>query len=105
MKRKVVIIALCLLSTAMLAQIDVATSNEGPSTRSLQGTVLTKGDVPLSDAVVYLKNRKTLDIRTYISDKDGNYRFTSLSPNIDYEIYAEYKGKKSDTKTLSSFDS
>jgi len=44
-------------------------------------------------------------MRTYISDDKGNYRFTSLSPNIDYVVYAEYRGAKSDTKTLSSFDS
>jgi hypothetical protein len=33
------------------------------------------------------------------------YRFPSLSPNIDYQVYAQYQSHKSDTKTLSSFDS
>jgi len=28
-----------------------------------------------------------------------------LAPNVDYEVHAEYKGARSDTKTLSSFDS
>jgi hypothetical protein len=36
--------------------------------------------------------------------QDGGYRFPSLSPNIDYEVYAQYNGKKSDTKTVSQFD-
>jgi len=27
-----------------------------------------------------------------------------LSPNIDYEVYAQYNGRKSDTKTVSQFD-
>jgi len=44
-------------------------------------------------------------MQTYVSDDKGNYRFTSLSPNVDYEVHAEYNGKKSDSKTLSSFDS
>ena len=44
-------------------------------------------------------------VKTFISEKDGSYRFNALSPNVDYEVYAEYKGKKSGTKTLSSFDS
>jgi hypothetical protein len=75
------------------------------ATRTLQGQVASSSDAPLSGAVVYLKNTKTLAIRTYISDGSGNYRFTSLSPNVDYEVYAEYKGARSDSKTLSAFDS
>jgi hypothetical protein len=67
--------------------------------------VASSSDAPLPGAVVYLKNTKTLAIRTYISDGSGNYRFTSLSPNVDYEVYAEYKGARSDSKTLSAFDS
>lgn len=73
--------------------------------RTLTGQVLTRGDAPLSNAIVYLKNTKTLTVKTFITDAQGNYRFPALSPNIDYEIYAEYQGHKSDTKTLSSFDS
>jgi hypothetical protein len=77
----------------------------GQATRIVQGQVMKGGDAPLPGAVVYLKNTKTLAIRTFVSDDKGNYRFASLSPNVDYEIYAEYKGAKSDTKTLSAFDS
>jgi len=55
--------------------------------------------------VVYLKNTKTLSVRSFTSDEKGNYRFTSLSPNVDYEVYAAHEGTKSDTKTLSAFDS
>ena len=75
------------------------------ATRSLQGQVLSDADAPPASAIVYLKNTKTLAVKTYIADKDGMYRFNALSSNIDYEVYAEHDGKKSDTKTLSSFDS
>ena len=78
---------------------------ENPATRTLEGQVMKSSEQPLPGAVVYLKNTRTMTMRTYISDDKGNYRFTSLSPNIDYVVYAEYKGSKSDTKTLSSFDS
>ena len=78
---------------------------KAPPMRTLQGFVLGNGDSPLADAIVYLKNTKTLSVKTFISEKDGTYRFNALSPNVDYEVYAEYKGKKSGTKTLSSFDS
>jgi len=74
------------------------------STRTLTGSVLDKGDQPVANAVVYLKNTKTLTIRTYIAQKDGSYRFPEISNNIDYEVFAERNGKKSGTKVLSQFD-
>ena len=63
-----------------------------------------RGDVPLPQAVVYLKNTKTLAVRTYIADNEGKYQFNALSPNVDYEVYAQFNGRKSDTKTVSQFD-
>jgi hypothetical protein len=72
--------------------------------RNVTGQVLSKSDAPLSEAIVYLKNTKTLTIKSFITEKDGGYRFHGLTPNIDYEIYAEYQGQKSGAKTLSSFD-
>ena len=73
--------------------------------RVLTGRVHGDQDRPIADAVVYLKNTKTLIVKIYITEANGTYRFPALSPNVDYEIHAEYKGARSDTKTLSSFDS
>jgi hypothetical protein len=72
--------------------------------RTLTGHVMSAQDEPLQKAIVYLKNTKTLAIKTYISEGDGSYRFSGLAPNIDYEVYAEHEGSHSDTKTLSAFD-
>ena len=74
------------------------------TSRTLTGIVLDKGDKPISEAVVYLKNTKTLTIKTYISQNDGTYRFPELSLNVDYDLYAQKNGKKSNSKTLSQFD-
>ena len=74
------------------------------TTRTLTGSVLDKGDQPVADAIVYLKNTKTLTVRTYIAQKDGSYRFPEISNNVDYEVFAERNGKKSGTKVLSQFD-
>jgi len=52
-----------------------------------------------------LTNTRNMGVKTYIVGKDGMYRFPSLSPNIDYQVYAQFQSHKSDTKTLSSFDS
>lgn len=82
----------------------VAADKNQPQVRNVNGQVFSKSDSPLSEAVVYLKNTKTLTIKTFITEKDGGYRFPGLSPNVDYEIYADYQGQKSPTKTISSFD-
>ena len=74
------------------------------TSRTLTGVVFDKSDAPVSNAVVYLKNTKTLAVKTVIAGNDGSYRFPELSPNVDYEVYAQREGKKSDTKTLSQFD-
>jgi hypothetical protein len=80
-------------------------ADQQQQTRSLQGQVMNDADAPFPSAIVYLKNTKTLAVKTFIADKEGSYRFNALSPNVDYEVYAEKDGKKSDSKTLSSFDS
>jgi len=72
--------------------------------RVLTGTVMDKNDQPIPNAVVYLKNQKTLNVRTFFAQKDGGYRFPQLERNVDYEVYAELDGKRSDTKTVSQFD-
>jgi Carboxypeptidase regulatory-like domain len=87
-----------------------ATANSSPDQkdraagRLLYGKVLDPQDNPLPDAVVYLTNTRTRAIKTYIVGKDGTYRFPALSTAVDYEIYAQYKGRKSDTKSVSQFD-
>lgn len=83
----------------------VAFATAQQQTRSLTGTVTNDNDQPVPNAIVYLKNTKTLAIKTFIAQQDGTYRFHALSPNVDYEVYAELNGKRSESKTLSSFDS
>src|SRR6266403_1956504 len=69
-------------------------------TRLLTGKVLDGGDNPLPNAVVYLTNTRTRSVKTYIVGPDGAYRFPALSTAVDYEVYAQYNGHKSDTKSV-----
>jgi hypothetical protein len=73
--------------------------------RTVRGVVLDKSETPIPASVVFLKNTRTNAVRSYISDEAGNYRFSGLDPNADYEIHAEKDDAKSQTRTVSSFDS
>jgi carboxypeptidase family protein len=85
-------------STAALDKKDKAVG------RLLYGKVLDPQDNPLPDAAVYVTNTRTRAVKTYIVGADGTYRFPALSTAVDYEVYAQYKGHKSDTKSVSQFD-
>ncbi|HEY5177628.1 MAG TPA: carboxypeptidase-like regulatory domain-containing protein [Terriglobales bacterium] len=116
MKRTLGTVAVLLIALNCLAwQVTLPIGGSGSSSsdgrkatrvtsRTLTGVVLDKSDAPVSNAVVYLKNMKSLAVKTVIAANDGTYRFPELSPNVDYQIYAQREGKKSDTKTLSQFD-
>jgi hypothetical protein len=75
------------------------------SMRVVQGRVLNDDNQPQQNAVVYLQDQKSLQVRTYITEVDGRYRFGQLSSDVDYQLWAEYKGHKSKTRSISSFDS
>lgn len=95
------VLILAFLSLAFAARAQ----NSGTELRTVHGQVLDKSDNPVPTSVVYLLNAKTQDVRTYIADSNGQYRFSGLDPNVDYEIHAEHNGLTSSVRTVSSFDS
>jgi hypothetical protein len=74
------------------------------ATRVVQGKVELGNGGPIKGAIVYLKNAKTLEVRTYISTDDGSFRFGQLNPDASYAVWAEHQGRKSKEKGVSSFD-
>ena len=72
--------------------------------RTVRGTVVDKQETPVDTAVVSLKNVRTQDITTHISDKEGQFRFSGLDLNADYEIHAEHEGWTSASRSISNFD-
>jgi hypothetical protein len=98
-------IAAASLAVFLLVLATGAASAQSKAQKVLEGKVLGSGDGPLANAIVYLQSSKDNSIRSFISTDDGSYRFGQISPDIDYQVWAQYKNIKSGTKTVSSFDS
>ncbi|WP_348264855.1 carboxypeptidase-like regulatory domain-containing protein [Telmatobacter sp. DSM 110680] len=72
--------------------------------RNVAGLVLDANSAPVQGATVFLKNQKTKSIRSYTSATNGSFRFAQVNMTDDYDLWAEKEGKKSPTKTVSSWD-
>jgi len=97
-------LAVGVASTALLDPTAHA-QDRGPARRTIEGKVEDKNDAPIKGAVVYLKDSRTLAVKSFISDDEGVFHFGQLSQNTDYEVYAEFEGKRSKSRRISSFDS
>jgi hypothetical protein len=96
-----------LLSTLLMLGLTASLAAQKRETqlRTVSGQVLSKSEDPVASGVVYLKNLKSQTVKTYISDDNGQYRFSGLDPNSDYEIHAEKEGTASAKRRISSLDS
>ena len=105
MRNRVVCVAVA-LTLALLAGVSMAQDSKHESPlRTVRGVVMDKSDSPIAESVVFLKNTRIIVVRSSYTDATGNYRFSGLDPNVDYEVHAEKDGVKSSTRTVSSFDS
>ncbi|HEX4770069.1 MAG TPA: carboxypeptidase-like regulatory domain-containing protein [Bryobacteraceae bacterium] len=76
-----------------------------PNTRVIEGTVSSANGSPVANASVLLKDTKTLQVRSYITDKDGKYHFYGLSTDVNYQVRAQADTMTSSTKEITVFDS
>ena len=98
------------LLTATLAVLTAVTlaaqgKKEDPNQRSVEGAVLGPDQQPTPRAIVQLKDTKTLQVRSFVTQENGQYHFAGLRTDTDYELQAASGDLKSSTKRLSSFDS
>jgi hypothetical protein len=101
--RKLALITLMALAATVLYAQGKPKGRES-ELRTVRGTVVDKDEAPADSAVVYLRNVHTQDIITHISDPDGQFRFSGLDLNVDYEIHAEREGWISLSRAISNFD-
>ena len=92
-------------SLGAFAQDDKQSKKEEATQRSVQGIVVDNEDKPVVGAIVQLKNDRTLQMRSYITKANGEYHFSSLRVDDDYEVEARNKNFTSGPKKISIFDS
>jgi Carboxypeptidase regulatory-like domain len=102
-----IFLSVLLVATAVWVSSSAAQSKkqrEDQNVRSVQGVVQDQSGKPVEGAVVQLKNVRTLQVRSFITQRDGTYYFHGLSSDVDFELKAEYRGSASPSKTLSVYD-
>jgi len=104
--RVVLAAALAVFSvTAVFAQNGTKNSKkEDPNLRNVEGTVLGLDQKPVAKAIVQLKDARTVQVRSFVTQEDGKYHFAGLRTTNDYELQATLDDLKSATKRLSTFD-
>jgi hypothetical protein len=81
-----IVLCIALTGVAVMPSAGQAARNEDVSARSV------------------LKDTKTLQVRSFVTQTDGKYHFYGLNSNNDYQLRAEHNESSSSTKTLSVFD-
>lgn len=81
-------------------------TKDDPNIRHLSGVVSDDKDNPVEGAVVKLKDTKASPpvIKSFITTKDGTYRFSNLSTSVEYEITGEKGQMISEKRKLGVFD-
>ena len=102
--RKKILVAACIAFFCALS-LSAQDKKHSSQLKTVRGVVLDKSDNPVQSAVVFLKDTHSNQVRSNITNDQGEYRFSGLDPNAEYELYAEKDGAKSQTRTISSFDS
>lgn len=103
MNRVWICTAFLLCGAALFAQTKKE-KREAATERVVQGRVTDPDDKVANGAVVQLKDLRTLQVRSFITQTDGEYHFSGLKVENDYQLKADYNGMTSGWKTLSIFD-
>jgi pimeloyl-ACP methyl ester carboxylesterase len=98
----VILLLMCVPASAQFTSAK-RRPDPGPMPKNVHGVVKDLRGNPLPGAKVFIKDLKTNVIRTLTVDANGAYQQFALPPTIDYEVYAEYKGKVSEKRVVSGF--
>ena len=104
MGNRIIAIFLLLAALGWAQNQDPYHRKKEPTERTLSGAVTNSDGSAAAGVEVQLKNMKTLQVRTFITKDKGDYVFTGLSRDTDYQVRARSKTEESAWRNLSSFD-
>ncbi len=96
--------ALTILAASAFAQQTKEEKRQAATERVVTGTVKDADDKSIDGAVVQLKDLRSMQVRSFITQTDGEYHFSGLKIDSDYQLQAKYNGMTSGWRTLSVFD-
>ena len=91
------------LLVLILLWVVPAAAQPEPRPKNVTGVVRDLRGQPVVDAHVFIRNTDTNIIRTLNTGDDGLYSIRGLPWDVDYEVYAEFRGTESEKKVVSSF--
>ncbi|HEX4155799.1 MAG TPA: carboxypeptidase-like regulatory domain-containing protein [Acidobacteriaceae bacterium] len=95
----------CVIPARAAGVPNSAEATKVPKPRTVEGEVRSRDGAPIQGAVVYLKDTRSLIVKSFLSDAAGRFHFRNLSRNEDYDLWAELEGRRSKTKSISHFES
>jgi hypothetical protein len=98
-------VALILVSGLLAQKKTKEERREEANSRSVQGLITGADEKPVAGAVVLLKDMRSLQVRSFITQEDGTYHFSGLKGDIEYQLTAKSGDASAGPKTLSIFDS
>jgi hypothetical protein len=96
--------ALTILLASAFAQQTKQEKKQAATERVVTGTVKDADDKSIDGAVVQLKDLRSLQVRSFITQTNGAYHFSGLKVDNDYQLQAKFNGMTSGWRTLSVFD-
>ena len=99
-----VLAALTLFVGPILRIASPAAEAQNLGQRVVEGFVTDANSAEVNEATVFLRDSKTKTIRSYTTEKGGRFRFVQVNMSEDFDLWADKDGKKSATKTISSWD-
>lgn len=104
-KLAIVAVLATMLSVSALAQNKSREERRAEAnSRNVQGLVTGADDQPVAGAVVQIKDMRTLQVRSFITQSDGAYHFSGIRTDIDYQVTAKAGEATAGPRTLSIFD-
>ena len=94
-----------LLSATVRLLVLLSADSFAQEARAVRGTVTDERGQALVGAIVQLRDNATLQIRSYITQSDGEYHFEQLSTDVTYKVQAIYKGTYGRSRAVSKFSS